>query len=447
MNKTIKRIISLLLAGLMLAFTACVRPEDPQPDPTAAPEPTAKPVQTEARIRTLSANVTPAYMQGKKVDDAFSKAQLDFAVELFKNGFDKEQNSLISPLSVLLALAMTANGAYGETLSQMEQMFGMPINDLNAYLYSYLHSLVSNAGSKVSIANSIWYRAFEEEFNFVGDLKPLFTPDQRFLEKNAAIYGADIFSAVFDGATLDALNDWVKEHTDGMIEKILDQIDPEAVMYLVNTLLFDAEWSEKYNQYQVIEGEFTALSGEKQTVSMMHSSEGTWIGDETCSGFLKFYKSGPYAFAALLPNEGTDIDSFVESLTGEKVLSMLENPWEGEVLAAMPKFSFDYSVELPEALQNMGMTDAFSVERADFSNLGETAEGYNLYIGNVLHKAYIEVTEAGTRAGAATVVELNCGAAEPSETRQVVLDRPFVFMILDTNTNLPLFIGTLTSVN
>lgn len=446
--KTVKKVFCIALAALMLALSACTSAAMPGGTQTGKPANTNTPVQHSnagERFVKLSANIAPAQQMGRQPDAAFRKAQADFAVELFKNSLERGENSLVSPLSVMLALAMTANGADNETLAQMERTLGMPIDELNAYLYSYMKLLAQS--SSVKLADSIWFKSFEGEFDPAANCEPFFKPNRDFLERNAAIYDADVFSAPFDESTLEALNDWVKKNTDGMIDRMLDEIDPDTVMFLVNTLLFDAEWDEQYFDHQLVDGVFTALSGERQNVEMMHSEEGLWIGDETCSGFLKSYKKSPFAFAALLPEEGTDVNDFIDGLTGERLLSMLGNRWEGEVHAAMPKFGFDYSVSLVDALRAMGMTDAFDSSIADFSRLGTVAEGYNLCIGDVKHKTHIDVTEAGTRAGAATVVEINAeGAMMPDEIREVVLDRPFVFMIMDMETNVPLFIGALTSV-
>lgn len=444
--KTVKKVFCIALAALMLGLAACAPAanggEAPSPANTKAP---VQHANAGERFIRLSANVTPAQQSGKDPDAAFSAAQADFAVELFKNSLERGENSLVSPVSVMLALAMTANGADNETLAQMERTLGMPIDELNAYLYSYMKLLAQS--SSVKLADSIWFKSFEGEFDPAANCEPFFKPNRDFLERNAAIYDADVFSAPFDESTLEALNDWVKKNTDGMIDRMLDSIDPRTVMFLVNTLLFDAEWLETYADYQVAEGDvFTAQNGEQQSVTMLNSSENVWIGDGGCSGFIKYYKDGPYAFAALLPDEGTDVNDFIDGLTGERLVSILENRWTGEVHVRMPKFGFDYSVSLVDALEAMGMTDAFDPENANFSRLGTVPPGYNLRIGDVKHKTRIDVTETGTRAGAATVVEIYPESAmPPDEVREVVLDRPFVFMIMDMETNVPLFIGALTS--
>ena len=231
------------------------------------------------------------------------------------------------------------------------------------------------------------------------------------------------------------------------IPEILDQIPPEAIMYLVNALAFEAEWSEIYEKHQVKDGEFTKEDGTKQDVKFMYGSEGTYFEDEKATGFMKRYKGGKYAFVAMLPNEGVSVSEYIASLTGESLNALLSNPQYGTVHTSMPKFETEHTVEMAEILKGMGMTEAFDMYNADFEGLGTSTAG-NIYISRVLHKTFISVGEKGTKAGAATVVEMaDDAAAEPQEPKEVYLDRPFVYMLIDCENNIPFFIGTMMDVN
>ena len=431
-------LLALMLALLALA-PACTPKQTDQQGKTNTDAPVSTAPKSEGgEVVKLSAGVKANAVSEKAADDAFINAQTDFAVNLFKSALKKGENSLVSPLSVMLALAMTANGAEGETLSGMEKALGgMKIAELNEYLHSYMKRLNSSKWAKLLAANSIW----------TNNNAP-FAVREDFLQKNADYYQADIFRAEFDEATLDAINAWVKEGTDGMIEKILDEMSPDAVMYLVNTLLFEAEWSMKYFDFNLSEGEFTAYNGEKRSVELMHSKEYAYLEDELAAGFIKPY-IGNYAFAALLPNEGVDIDDYIASLNGEKLANTLKNAGEGYIVnAALPKFAFDFSAGLNDALSALGMAGAFDPASAEFTEMFDCKKG-DVFINRVIHKTHIEVGEQGTKAGAATLVEMNAGAAFPGEDRikTVTLDRPFVFMIIDTETNIPLFIGALTDID
>ena len=391
----------------------------------------------------VSANDLMKDVPAKAVDvlpdmDAGAAAAADFGVRLFKTSMEEGENTLISPLSVLYALAMTTNGADGETLAQMEQVLGMDVDNLNSYMLAYLDLLPETKDYKMSLANSIWFKD-----------DPNFAVEQSFLQTNADYYGAGAYKAAFDEGTRNDINNWVKEHTDGMIPEIIDEIPDEAIMYLVNALAFDAKWADEYEEHQIREGRFTMEDGTRQEVDMMHSEEYTYLEDDLATGFIKYYKDRKYAFVAMLPNEGVTVSQYVDSLTGEHLRELLNNPQDLTVFASIPKFETEYDIEMSEVLQEMGMTDAFDWHVADFSRLGTyNVDGMNICINRVLHKTFISVSEQGTRAGAATAVEMVAeGAMEIVEFKEVVLDRPFVYMLIDCETNLPFFIGTMMNVN
>lgn len=354
----------------------------------------------------------------------------DFGIRLLRENSTPGENTLVSPLSVLCALGMTMNGAQEETLAQLEAVLGVPAEDLNFFLYSYMDS----QREALKLANAIWFRDSG------------LTVKDAFLETNANYYHADLFKAPMDEGTRKEINGWVKEKTGGRIVEILDEIPGDAVMYLVNALAFEAAWPEPYREDQVREGTFTREDGTAQTAQLMHSQEGYCLEDENATGFLKYYEGGNYAFAALLPNEGVTVSQYLSTLTGERLVEMLREPREITVYAAIPKFETSYSAELSESLRNLGMTDAFDSAAADFSGIG-AVEGGNLFIGRVLHKTCISVAEQGIEAGAATAVETRATGSLLAETRSVTLDRPFVYMLIDCETSLPFFIGILADVD
>jgi serpin B len=356
----------------------------------------------------------------------------DFAVNLFKECYDG--NTLVSPLSVILALAMTANGAEDETLLQMEQALGMEKSELNLMLKAY-RDMLTKDDDAIDVANSVWFTSDER-----------FSVNDSFLQTNADYYGADVFSAPFDNTTLDDINNWVKDKTDGVIPKIIDKIPNNAVMYLVNALAFDAQWQDEYREQQVRDGRFFLENGEDQNAEFMHSTEGQYLENEDCTGFIKYYKDYKYAFAALLPDEDLKIKDFVSSLDGEKLSGILKNPKDCEVRAALPKFETEFGAELSKSLKALGIKRAFDEDRAQFELLGTSSAG-NIYMDKVFHKTFISVAEKGTKAGAATVVEMADKSAIPlEEPKTVRLDRPFLYMIIDTQTKTPIFIGTLSSM-
>jgi serpin B len=326
---------------------------------------------------------------------------------------------------------MTANGADNETLSQMEKVLGNDISleELNQYLYSYVKSLPSEKKSKLNIADSIWFNDGQNNL----------TVEKDFLQKNADFYNASILKSAFDDKTLQDINKWVKTNTDGMIDKILDKIDQNTVMYLINAIVFDAEWKTVYNKEDVNKGDFIGAGGIKKAVDFMSSEEQLYLDDGKATGFIKSYFNDKYRFVALLPNEDISIGDYIKTLTGESFLNTVNNASKSAVNATMPKFKYEYSIKMNDALKESGMPDAFSEDNADFQKLGKSPKG-NIFIGEVLHKTFISVDELGTKAGAVTKVEMSTTSVR--ETKSVRLDRPFVYAIIDSSTNLPVFIGT-----
>ena len=393
---------------------------------------------TKVQAADLMEGVKANTVTGKTADDAFAQSQMRLAVDLFQSSVleSKDENVLISPLSIQLALAMTANGADGDTKAEMEALLGgeITLEDLNEYLYSYVNNLPSAEKYKLQIANSIWFRDDEGRLQVEKD----------FLQKNADYYGAQAYKAAFDDQTLKDINNWVKDHTDGMIDSILDQIDEDAVMYLINALVFDAEWQHVYDKSDVYKGKFTNIGGTEKQVDMMHSEETVYLQDENAIGFMKPYSGSKYNFAVLLPNEGADIYEYIAGLTGESLMETLSTPQLGMVMATLPKFSYEYELTMNDVLKELGMPSAFSSDTADFSKMAHSSRG-NIYIGDVLHKTFISVDELGTKAGAVTKVQMNDESAPMSEW-VVTLNRPFVYMIIDNKTNLPVFIGTVMDV-
>ncbi|AAM24765.1 serpin B [Caldanaerobacter subterraneus subsp. tengcongensis MB4] len=370
----------------------------------------------------------------KNIDEKFIYNTADFSIELFKNSIDDKENSLISPLSAMLALAMTANGADNETLAQMEKALGkdISIEDLNKYLYTYMKKLPNEEKSKLTIANSIWFKEND------------FMPSKDFLQIIADYYKADIFKAAFDSSTVSDINNWVKSKTNGMIDKILNKIDPEDVMYLINAVAFDAEWETVYEKASVHEDIFTDVYGNRQKVEFMNSEENLYIEEENAVGFVKPYAKNHYSFVAILPDENISVNEYIKTLTGQKFIDLIKNAKITLVRASLPKFKYEYTIKMNETLESLGMTDAFLPDKADFSKLGKSDIG-NLYISEVLHKTFISVDELGTKAGAVTSVDITA-AGIPVNFKTVKLNRPFIFAIIDNSTNLPIFIGTVLSL-
>ena len=362
----------------------------------------------------------------------YSSAAADFSMKLFQNSLSAEQNTVISPLSVYLALGMTANGADGQTLKEFESVLGngkASLEEVNRSNAELLYALRSNDDRKLRIANSIWFDTAKE-----------LHVNQPFLNTNAQYYGAGVYQQNFkDAATLGKINGWVSDNTEGKIPSIIDKVDDDAVMYLINTILFEAEWMAPYHQGQVEAGTFHAKGGDKNA-SFMTSTE-TYLKDGGAQGMMKYFKDGRLALAAILPPAGQSAEQYVQTLTGGKWLALMQSGGAAQAQAHLPKFKFEYETKLAQPLQKMGMAEAFSVPQANFKTLGYY-ENRNISIDEVFHKAFIEVDEAGAKAGAATAVAMVARMSMPvEEPVELWFDKPFLCAIVDTETNLPLFLA------
>ena len=440
--------ITALIFSLILTFTVCAcqfevsdRGSSSNSGSSSASQGSASqsepqdPVIESARVN-LMAGFTAADTGVATLDEGFTKVYNEFAVNIFKEVYGGE-NELLSPLSIQVALAMVANGAAQETLDKMQSVLfgGKSVGVYNDYAKAYLAALRNYDKVSVKVANAVWFKN-----------TPSLTVKERFLQTNADYYGATAYKAPFDQTTLNDINGWVKEHTDGMIDKVLEEINPLALLYLLNAVAFDAEWSVQFEE--AFEDTFKNAAGEKQTVDMMNDKVYAYLENDVATGFIKTYKGGRFAFSCMLPKDGETLDSVVASLSGEALTAFFRSRKSERTYLKMPKFKLDYSVKLNEVLSALGMGLAFNPDFADFSEMA-TLIGGNIYVGNVIHKTAIEVTEVGTRAAAVTAVTMEGATASWGDepTHYVYLNRPFIYFLLDTRTLTPLFMGEISSLS
>lgn len=402
-----KRWLSLFLCTALLLLSACSSGQSSQ---------------LVAQAKTPPAEASPVTQEG-------AQALTGFGLELLKNLPNREENPLVSPASVAYALGMTANGAQGQTLAQMEAVLGLPLEPLNQTLSGWKAALPAEDDCSIHLANALWLRD-----------DPALTVQDSFLQAAARWYDAAVYKAPFDHSTVEEINGWVKKHTREMIPSILSGLPEDGALCLVNALAFDAQWKTPYRETQVRDGRFYPAEGGSVQVDMMYSTEWQYLEDERATGFIKPYAGSRCAFAALMPDVSFTVESYLETLTAEHLYELLSQPQREEVDAGLPAFTLEYDAGLADPLKAMGMTDAFS-SKADFSAMGHYA-GQPLYIGSVLHKTYIKVDPQGTKAAAATAVVAVPTAAPAEDTvKEVILERPFLYFLIDTQTNLPFFMG------
>lgn len=384
---------------------------------------------------SLNAGAQKQKIEIQELTDDFRNNQMRFAVELFQETASQnpEGNLLISPLSVMTALSMTANGAKNQTLSEIEQVLGNNISDLNQNLYSYIQTLPSSGKTKFLLANSIWFRDTE-----------ILKVNPDFIQNNINYYDCDLYQEAFDSGTCDKINQWIDKNTNHQIDHVIDHINPDDMLYLINALSFDGKWLEPYEKDQIKDQRFKNLNQQEKSVKMMHSEEKYYISSGYAEGFLKPYQDG-YSFAAILPDEDISVNDYIASLDAETLIEMLNHPDANEeIIAGIPEFKSDFSISVKDILSEMGIRNAFT-DDADFSDMAEYQNQEDaLKIGEILHKTHIEVDQQGTRASAVTAVIMT-NKSEPM-LKSVILNRPFIYMIIDNQNQLPVFIGTVREI-
>ena len=402
----VRRTVSAIAFGLALG--ACA-------DPTGTGEP----------IGTLPRPITDA-------ERAVIGASNGFAFALLQkvNGADPDSNLFISPLSVSMALGMTMNGTAGETMSEMRGMLGfgdLPLAEVNAS-YRSLIQLLRGLDDRVDfrIANAIW---FDDQF-------PVEDP---FVQTTTEFFDANVASRAFDDpATLREINDWVNTATSGRIEKILDDIPSDAVMYLLNAIYFKGDWTTRFDPEATTLEPFAGVAG-PAVVPLMHVTDSVRYADVNGTQFVELpYGGGAFAMSVVLPPPDVDIDAFVAALSEQQWNALVTAAVRQPVTVVLPKFTLERKYTLNDPLQALGMHRAFG--GGDFSPMSQ-AFGDKLEVSTVKHDTFVEVDEEGTEAAAVTAVEVvvvcACGPIYPLFRA----DRPFLFAIRERLSGTILFLG------
>ena len=341
------------------------------------------------------------------------------------------ENTLLSPLSITLALSMTANGAAGDTLAELEALLGAEVDALNENAGSLLADYLALEGSTESaIANSLW-------------MDDSLAAGEGFLDRCTAFYRAEVYQADLPTEeTRDAVNDWIGQVTRGMIPRMLqDPPREDAALLLVNALYMKNTWEEEFDANDTHPRTFTAADGTETELDFLHNGvrRERYFAAEDAAGVVLPYDDGRLGFIAVLPDG--ELDPWLEGLDGETFSQLLAAAEETEVVLRLPKFEAEWGGSPTDALRALGLDTAFDPAKADFSPMG-TADGMPLFLASVDHRAKIEVTEEGTEAAAATVVTMPAGAESPKDRVELTFDRPFCYAIVDLERGVPLFLGT-----
>ena len=359
-----------------------------------------------------------------------------FGINLFKEvleAAEPEENVMISPLSVSLALAMTYNGADGDTKEAMEktlELSGFTVDEINEN-YKLLIDALASVDPKVlmSIANSIWY-------------KQTFEVEQDFINVNQNYFYAEVSPLDFNNPdAVTTINNWVAEKTNDKITEILDAIPADAVMYLINAIYFKGIWKYEFDESDTEEKPFYLSDGTTKDVPMMvQEASFNYLSNDIMQAVEMPYGAGNYSMIILLPQSNKTPDDIIDQLSNENWNKWLNEFYEAEkVQIHLPKFRFEYKNLLNDALKNMDMEIAFDPDNADFSKINPNG---GLFISRVIHKTFIEVNEEGTEAAAVTAVEVSLTSAGGGDgTIFFHVNQPFVFAIKEKYTNTIIFMG------
>jgi serpin B len=357
----------------------------------------------------------------------------DFGLKLFREVVktEKDKNVFLSPLSVSMALGMTLNGANGSTKEAMEQtleLAGLTTEEINQS-YKSLIELLTQLDPKVlfTIANSIWYR---QDYTF----------EQEFLRLNQTYFDAEVRGLDFrDPRSVDIINAWVDAKTRGKIEKILDSIDPNHVMFLINAIYFKGTWTYEFDKEKTQDDWFTLPDGSRKPSKMMtQKGEFPYFATEDFQAIDLPYGGGAFSMTIFLPRPNRDLDSLIAQLNPQSWVEWLGKFSPTSVTLQLPRFTLEYEIKLNDVLSALGMGVAFDPGRADFTRMYKPG---GLFIDFVKQKTFVQVNEEGTEAAAVTVVAISASAGG----LLMRVDRPFLFAIRENRSGTILFIGKIVN--
>lgn len=356
-----------------------------------------------------------------------------FALNLYRQ-LSGMESKVVSPMSITYLMGMLANGADGNTQQEILKAIGcegLNVQELNA-LY---HGLMQSAGrlDKKTIVNIANYVAVNKQIHLNSD----------FGKTVSDTYQARVESLDFSSSkSTSKINDWCKAHTDGMIPKIIDQIDPSAISYIMNAIYFNGTWQEKFDAKNTKQENFRGYTRDIQKVSMMHQVEKFYYTENNTFKAVDLpYGNGIYRMTVLLPNEGKSIDDMMKGMTVDKLEEINSQMEKCMVNLKLPKFTTEMELPLNSIISNLGAPSIFLPGKANFSHF---ANG-NFFVSKMLQKTKIEVSEHGTKAADVTAAIMLTSMA-PMEMRNVEFhaDHPFVYLITDTNSGAILFMGQFT---
>lgn len=389
----------------------------------------------ESLLTSAQQNFPEADISGTQWEvEMMDESVREFSYRLMTEGLVRleQENPILSPISAYMALSMAATGARGETKEELESLLGAEHRNLSERCMAILQS---RAAVELELANSAWLdQRLQAKEEWLAGIQEAYRGE---------VYRADLSSR----QTMKAINTWAKEHTQGLVKDFLPRPMPEeARLALLNALYLEADWWSSFEGYATHKQTWYREDGGEKQVQTMNKGQATfdYVADTDMDGVVLPFQGEELVFLAIRPQAGQTARELYSQLTPRQIASLLAGREERLMNLSLPKFTVSCDQELNELLQGLGVKRAFDPELADFSGLGADEEGWPLYVSLVRQKAVIELNEEGVKAGAVTIVEMRAGAAMPAEEPvEMNLDHPFVYMILDLETQVPLFVGIL----
>lgn len=352
-----------------------------------------------------------------------------FATGLYRELGATEGNQFFSPYSISSAMGMTYAGARGNTAHEIKEtlQFQLDQTGLNAAFKKQNRDLTATAnasGQKLNIANALVLTGSDVSGEYKATLK------------NS--YDAEIFAG-----GLDTINGWVKKKTEGKIEEILKELSADSVCVILNAIYFKGVWESQFQKNATREAPFSVSPAKKVTVPLMYQKgDFNFLEEKDFQAVSIPYKGKSLSMVILLPRVADGLPALERQLNPQTLkgwLAKLDPQRPREIELFLPKFKVESGYDLVPPFRKMGMTDAFSMSKADFTGMGW--QKGKLFIGQIKHKAVVEVNEEGTEAAAATAVEMVTKSMPYYPVFRA--DHPFLYLIRDNRSGVILFMGRL----
>lgn len=354
------------------------------------------------------------------------KAAMEFQLNLLRAASAEGQNKFLSPLSVGIALTMVANGAEGDTLLAFENVLGMQLSQLNQFYGAMQKKLsYSKDPTILNVANAVFFdkSRLSVSKDYIDDCSDYFS---------TGFFSLDFFSP----QAIESINQWAYDNTNGKIQKMINSISHEQIMFIANAVYFEGKWVGQFDPSRNYQGAFATSSGDVNVKYMKRALTCRYYYRDDAAAAILPYKGNEYSFVAIMPTD--NFDAWIDQLTPEGYLTIIKQAQASEITVGLPKFEASFDYQLAGPLGKIGLGLAFDSHQANFTRIGTAID--NIFLVDVPHKTYLKIDEEGTIAVAITMPSVGCTSASPTE---VIFDKTFLYAIIENESGLPIFLGVM----